>query len=65
MHFPQQKDPKARILTLSSALIKICQIQHFIFQTRSQLPQVSSFSNFLSLFSVRFRSNVIYFAQKE
>ena len=58
---------KVPILTLSSVLVKTCQIPDVIFQ-----PQVSFFffSNFAWLFSVTknnsssLRSNVIYFARK-
>ena len=61
-----QKDPiKVPILTISSALVKICQIPHVMLQ-------FSFSSNFVSLFNVMvdnshvlFSSNNIYLAQKE
>ena len=58
MHLLRQKDPiKVPVLTLSSALVKICQIPHVISK-----PQVSFSLNFLSLFNVMKDK---YFAQKE
>ena len=69
IHFLLQKNLiKFPILTLLSALVKICQIPHFTFQTTSQL----FFKNFYqSSVSCKitplcfFRSNDIYFEQME
>ena len=47
-----QKDPiKVPILTLSSALVKICQISHVIFQTTSQFLLHSSVSWKITLYT--------------
>ena len=59
---------KVPILTLSSALVKICQIPHDIFQTTSQFSfQILHHSSvswkMAPLYC--FSSNIIYFAQKE
>ena len=65
-YFGQKDFMKVPILTLSSVLVKICQIPHLILQTTSFS---SNFAWLLSIikenFSVFFRSNVIWFAQNE
>ena len=55
-HFGQKDPIKVQILTLFSALVKIYEIPHIVFQTTSQLS-----SNFTSLFSVmKYNSSVLF-----
>ena len=66
LYFGQKNPIKVPILTLSSALVKICHLPHVIFQTTSQF-----FFKFCITVSWKitplycFSSNNIYFAQKE
>ena len=58
-----QKDPiKVPVLTLSSALVKICQIPHVIFQTASQFLLHSSVSWKITLYT--FSDQALYTLHK-
>ena len=64
----RQKDPiKVPILTFSTALVKICQIPHVIFQATSRFFQILHHSpmswKITPLYF--FSSSTVYFAQKE